>query len=312
MRPMMNLNGRDLERSYQVADRIMKDNSISFYTAFCQLSPESFKEVTALYAFCRQADDIVDSTELKSQVLARISRLEEVVGEIYGGGQDIGDDILLEFPWLPAFAHTIRTYKIPQDPFKLQLEGQKSDLDFEDIRDMEDLLDYSRKVAGSVGLMMLPILVEKNNMSEEVLAAGSDLGVAMQLTNILRDIGEDIRDRDRVYIPRSLMVKHGVSRKDFEDLAYERTHHVSRHIIALWEEIAAYSAELYQGILSHIKSFKKEAWLPLVSSALIYQGIEDSVRKNSYLCFAQRCYTSKLDRIKLIGKSKKIVGKING
>lgn len=311
MRPMIISNGRDLEKSYQVADRIMKDNSISFYTAFGQLSPETFRGVTALYAFCRQADDIVDSAEYRSQALLRISRLEAVVEGIYGTDKGIDQEAFIEFPWIQAFIHTIRTYQIPQDPFILQLEGQKSDLDFEDIKDMEGLLGYSRKVAGSVGLMMLPLLAKEDMITDEVLAAGSDLGVAMQLTNILRDIGEDIRDRDRVYIPRSLMVKHGVTRRDFEDLAYERTSYVSREIIALWEEIASYSNDLYQGILDHIKSFKKEARIPLVSSALIYQGIEDSVRKNSYLCFAQRCYTSKLDRIRLIGKSKKIVGKIN-
>ena len=99
-----------------------------------------------------------------------------------------------------------------------QIDGQKSDINFKIIEDKDDLIRYCKKVAGTVGLM-LALMLKGDKADSRYESICEDLGIAMQITNILRDIGEDLRNRNRIYIPQTLMKEYRVTRKELEDLS---------------------------------------------------------------------------------------------
>lgn len=270
-----------------------------------------FKGVSALYAYNRYVDDLVDTSDIsETEALACLDHLEQAVSSLVSG-QEVHQVEFTQLNWWPAFAHTINKYQIPLQPLIDQIEGQRLDLQQQVIDSIDDLVHYAEKVAGSVGLMLLPILVEDNqNITTSLKTACQNLGIAMQFTNILRDVGEDYRDHDRIYLPSQIMVKHQVTDDMIGQLAEspsDKPLHIPDNVIALWEEIASYSTTYYEQIHEHIQSFHPKARLPLIASAKVYQNIEEVVRENDYNCFTERQYTSKLKRTQLIRQAQKIV-----
>ena len=130
------------------------------------------------------------------------------------------------------------------------------------------------------------------------------LGIAMQITNILRDIGEDLREQNRVYIPQIFMKKYSVTRKDLENLSvlpstlsirhlfFKSNFRVGDNIVNLWEETALLSKYYYDKFYKHLYMFSSDAVFPVTAAAVYYQDILEEVRKNNYNCFTKRCYTN--------------------
>lgn len=300
-----------LASSYQVCLSTMKERAVSFYQGFQALPEKDFYSVSAVYAFCRYADDITDHSENPKATLAKLEELESMVEKAFSDTLNTDCPLLSELPWLPAFLDTLKSYPFEKGPFLNQINGQKKDASFHDIETMEELKIYCDEVAGSVGLMLLPILALPEEIDDTLKKACLDLGRGMQITNILRDIGEDIRTQNRVYIPKELMKKYGIKREDFETLANQSDiPKVSENIISLIEELRSSSKRCYSSILNSIQCFKKEARVPLVSSAFLYHAIEESIQKEGYNCFTKRCYTSPLTRGKLVLKAKDFVKNI--
>ena len=184
-----------------------------------------------------------------------------------------------------------------------QIDGQRSDINFKIIEDKEDLILYCKKVAGTVGLMLAPMLRgEKADGQYESIC--ESLGIAMQITNILRDIGEDLRNRNRIYIPQTFMKKYSVTRKDLENLSalpstlsirhlfFKSNFKVGDNIVNLWEETALLSKHYYDKFYKHLYMFSFDATFPVAAAAVYYQAILEEVRKNNYNCFTKRCYTN--------------------
>lgn len=304
-----------LKEAYQSAIQIMKDKSKSFYHAFSRLPKERFLAVCALYAFCRYCDDIVDlpdETVSQAEKKDTLKKLSAALDELYEEGATEESSVLAQ-RWWPAFVDTVEQFDIPKEPLMMQIRGQQMDNDFTDIETLDDLINYSKHVAGSVGTMLLPVLTAESAILEEddFIADCESLGVAMQITNILRDVGEDNRLRDRVYLPKDLMKKNGVRRETLSRLANADTSSegiaVPRNFVDLWEELAAVSHNLYQRFIKWLPYFVPESRIPLVTAALNYQAIEDEVRSADYDCFTRRNYTSELTRGTLVLKAKSIV-----
>lgn len=310
-----------LNHSYDYCYRVMKNRAVSFFQAFSKLQSDDFQAVQAIYVFCRYCDDLVDQPDIKqtsqealspsNHASSSLDHLEAFIHELF----DILDQNNVErfeaflekyqyFEWLYAFVDTICNYGNRKVPFLEQISGQRMDLSFEGINSFDELILYCKRVAGSVGGMLLPILSE-NIPSHEFLEASYDLGIGMQLTNILRDIGEDIRERNRVYIPKLIMEDFDVTSQDFQKLAYGKQD-IPEKIKQLWEIVASESQKRYESFFPYLKYFKEESQFPLLSAALVYQSIEDEVRKNDYQCFHKRCYTSAINRMQLIVKAKKM------
>lgn len=126
----------------------------------------------------------------------------------------------------------------------------------------------------------------------------------MQITNILRDIGEDYKKRNRLYLPISLMSDFNISKHEIIDtIHYNVNKDIPKNIIDVMNYLMELSSKFYDDILEIIQYFHDEARLPLLASSFIYKGIESEIIKQDYKCFNKRCYTSEIDRILLLKKA---------
>ena len=297
---------KELKQAYTLCESIMKAKAKSFYQAFKGLPKQRFLAVASIYAFNRYADDLVDNvsqTNLKD-ALKQLDVLEDNLRKIktIEDYHDF-DESIRSLPWWAAFVETVLTHHISVNACRYQLAGQRFDATFPGIQTIDDLVDYAKKVAGSVGLMLLPLLVKDAKLLEDVrfLEAAEKLGVAMQITNILRDIGEDYRTRQRIYLPKDLLIKYGVSEKDIKAWSESKDAPiVSQNMIDVWESLSDFADQNYQAYVSYVHYFHPKAKLPLIAAAAIYQAIANAVRKAEYNAFTQRCYTSKEERDKMI------------
>lgn len=295
-----------LKQAYALCEAIMMAKATSFYQAFKGLPKERFLAVASIYAFNRYADDLVDNvmqTDL-NDALKRLDVLEDNLKKIKTiDDYHHFDESIRSLPWWAAFVDTVLTHQISINACRYQLAGQRFDATFPGILTLDDLVDYAKKVAGSVGLMLLPLLVKDSKSLEDLrfIEAAEKLGVAMQITNILRDIGEDYRTRKRIYLPKELLNRFGVSEIDIKTWSESKDAPiVSQNMIDLWEYLSDVADQYYQAYVSYVDYFHPKARLPLIAAAAIYQAIANAVRSAKYNAFTQRCYTSKEERDKII------------
>ncbi len=291
-----------LKASYLACENIMAKESKSFYQAFHLLPREAFQGVAALYAYNRYVDDVADSDHFSKEVaLDELKKLEDKILHL-----DTSEDV--EADWWMAFKDTVLTCKVSTTALLKQLQGQRMDILGHKVVDMADLVAYSSNVAGSVGEMLLPLLVDKDTpISETLRQAAIDLGIGMQLTNILRDVGEDYRDRQRIYLPQTLLDAYNVDEAMIKRLSYHDEEEIPQNFIDLWEHIYQIGDQYYDSIKPVIKDFSQVAQLPILSSAYIYHGIGNAVRKANHNCFTKRNYTNNIERMRLIYQARKVL-----
>lgn len=203
----------------------------------------------------------------------------------------------LNHPIWRALRDVFNRYDMSIEPFYDQLQGQAMDYHFEQPETMKEVEDYSYYVAGSVGLMLLPIIATENHYQLEESAIA--LGIAMQLTNILRDVGEDFREINRIYLPIDLMEKVGYS---VEDL---RGNLVSDSFIVLWEIMAVKAEKLFLEFRNVLHLFDEDSQFPVALSSKIYAAILDVVRQNNYDCLTKRNKTSFIKKLCILNEVKK-------
>ena len=191
------------------AQEISKKSKSSFYYAFNLLPEDKRDAMNTVYAFCRKTDDIVDensdSTDLKYEKL-RKWRIE--FEKSFSGHS--------EFSLLNKLGTTISKFNIPLDPFFELIKGMEMDLQTDRYKSFEDLQLYCYRVASTVGLMCIEIF-GYNHPSTKQFAV--DLGIALQMTNILRDIGKDAKN-GRIYLPQEDLVKFNYSEQEILSLVY--------------------------------------------------------------------------------------------
>lgn len=180
---------------------MLRVGSHSFFAASLILPREVREPASALYAFCRLADDAVDDGVDHQKAIAE---LHERLNRMYDGHP-------LACPADRALSQVIRDHRIPYELPAALIEGFEWDVDGRRYQTMSELYDYAARVAGTVGAMMAILMGAR---APDVLARACDLGVAMQLTNIARDVGEDAR-AGRLYLPLELMRESEVDPDDF-------------------------------------------------------------------------------------------------
>jgi len=185
---------------------LLRGGSRTFYAASFLLPRRVRDPACALYAFCRVADDAVDgASDATSPSRGRLDRtaalatLDARLERIYTGQRS--DDSVDR-----AFAHVVRTFDIPRALPAALLEGFAWDVESRQYEDLDALEAYAARVAGAVGAMMAALMGARTS---DALARACDLGVAMQLSNIARDVGEDARD-GRLYLPRQWLREEGI------------------------------------------------------------------------------------------------------
>lgn len=269
-----------LQQAYNQAKKITAQHSKSFYLASGLLPEEKRSAVRALYAFCRTVDDIVDEsvdTERDAQ-LDYWRRMVETAS--------FAEDDRVAAAW----ADTITRYHIPRH-YALQLiDGVARDLSQSRYQTFDDLATYCYGVASTVGLMSMYIVGFDSN---DAVPYAIKLGVALQMTNILRDIGEDYRN-GRLYLPREELAFYGIHERD---IAQGRVTHNWRQFMRFQLDR---TRQLYAESWTGVKMLEREGQLAIGAASVFYQGILDEIEKNDYDVFSCRVSLSALKKISRI------------
>lgn len=277
-----------VQDDFAFCEQIIKRHSKSFYYAFSRLPDEKAQAVYAIYAFCRTADDSVDENTGNISQLVALDKLTDELNR-FARGQEI------DHPLWRALRIVFDTYKMDIEPFYDQLKGQRMDISFATPATLDEVETYSYYVAGSVGRMLLPIIA--SNSKRDCTDAAVSLGVAMQLTNILRDVGEDYREKGRIYLPTEELQRAGYR---VDQLASSQ---ITDSFVRVWEHLAKRAEVLYDEFLGFIPEFDKDSQFAVLASAQVYRGILTSVRQNNYDCFARKNFVTKREMIRILADS---------
>ena len=195
----------DLATSYKECEKLVKSQSTSFYLASKTLPSHKRKAIYAIYAFCRLCDDIVDNDNKPSKKKLALDEMRSSLQSVNKSSY--------QNPIIFAVNDVINTYEIPIAYFKDLILGMESDIDFVKFNNFEELKVYCYRVASTVGLMCLNIFGYEDGKCKEL---AKDLGIAMQLTNIVRDIKEDF-ELGRVYLPKADLDNSGFKYDDLKN-----------------------------------------------------------------------------------------------
>jgi len=177
----------------------------SFYYSFMFLPPDKRRAITALYAFCREVDDVVDECSDENAARITLAWWRVQVAAIYEGQP--------QHPVALALVSIVKQFNFPQEHLLEIIDGMEMDLQKNQYADFKAMQLYCYRVASVVGLLAAEIF---GYTDRKTLKYAHDLGIALQLTNIIRDVGEDAR-RGRIYIPQDELAKFGVHTNDILD-----------------------------------------------------------------------------------------------
>lgn len=271
-----------LENAYDTCNRITRQHSKSFHFASALLPVEKRSATRALYAFCRVVDDIVDESTLAADVkLKELDYWKNVVLSYNAPDSD---------PVARAWVDTLNRYHIPRHYAIQLIDGVSRDLTQTQYDTFEDLATYCYGVASTVGLMSMYIIGFKNN---DALPYAIKLGVALQMTNILRDVGEDFR-KGFLYLPQSELIEFGLTEENISEAKINDD----------WREFMRYqiarSRQLYSDAQPGVRLLEREGQLAILAASDFYQGILEDIEKNDYDVFNRRASLSawgKLQRL---------------
>ncbi len=221
----------DLNEAYRACAELTRREARNFYYAFLSLPPIQRRAVYALYAFCREADDLVDSLADRDidDARAGLTSLRTRLADAAAGNPMAGRDL--------ALADAIERFGVDPDDLADILAGMEMDLTLTQVETIEELDQYCYHAASSVGLATLPILNDGTPPTDAMRDAAIDLGLGMQYVNILRDVAEDLA-RGRVYLPREALGRFSV------DVATLRSKTMSDALRALFSDHAARARHL--------------------------------------------------------------------
>jgi len=273
-----------LRESYQRCRRLHAVHGRTFYLATRLLPPAKRPYVHALYGFARYADEIVDDERSGRTVKEKEAALDALVAALAGGYEGRGGV-------LPAVLDTSRRWDIPRTHFATFLAAMRMDLTVNEYGTYEDLTTYMHGSAAVVGLQMVPIL---EPTSRAAYAYAADLGIAFQLANFLRDIGEDLR-RGRLYLPLQDLAIFGLTRAD---LAAGVVDGRVRRLLAF--EIAR-TRELLRNARPGIRLLHPASRDCIATAATLYSGILDAIERADYQVLDRRVAVGPVRRAAVAG-----------
>ncbi len=269
---------------YALCRQTIKQGSKSFYAASLTLPKAVREPAYGLYAFCRMSDDAVDG---EGASVNAVTTLRERL------------DLACQGRPLPmaadrAMADLMQRYAIPKAIPEALFEGLEWDMQGRSYETLEDLYDYAARVAGTVGVMMTLLM---NVRTPQALARACDLGIAMQLTNIARDVGEDARN-GRLYLPRSWMREAGLDPQAFLDHPV-----MSGALQSVIERLLAQADELYLNARSGIAHLPLACRPAILAAGLIYAEIGRALEALSCDSISHRAHVPSRRKAQLLAKA---------
>ncbi|XP_062076708.1 phytoene synthase 2, chloroplastic-like [Humulus lupulus] len=277
-----------LEESYERCRCICEEYAKSFYLGTMLMTEERRKAIWAIYVWCRRTDELVDGPNAAYMSSEVLDRWEERLQDIFDGRPyDVLDAAL-----------TDTVFKFPLDikPFRDMIEGMRMDTRKFRYENFQELYLYCYYVAGTVGLMSVPIMgtsPESLISVKRIYDSALYLGIGNQLTNILRDVGEDAI-RGRVYLPQDELAQFGLSDKDI----------FSRKVTERWREFMKEQitrARFYFNLAEEGASqLDKASRWPVWSSLLLYRNILDAIEENDYDNFTKRAFVGRTKKLLML------------
>ena len=271
--------------AFEYARKITAYYSKSFYFSARMLPKEQRWATFALYGFCRHCDNLIDipRQRTESEILREIQCLTEELNIAYNTGES-------QHPIIRAFIIVAEAFGIPIEYPSDLLKGVAMDIQKARYQTFTELSIFCYRVAAVVGLMMTYVLGYKD---ERAFEYAEKLGIAMQLTNILRDVKED-KEMGRIYIPQTDLAQFGVIEQDIFN--ENMTPQLSSLIKFQVERADQYYAEAMLGI----PFLKTESQYAIYSAAKIYRGILRKIEEHDYNPFLSRVFVPSTQKIKIL------------
>jgi phytoene synthase len=281
-----------VDESYKLCRQLIAKYSATFYLSTLLLSKEKRPAVWAIYAWCRRTDELVDGPASALTTPETLDQWEQQLESIFAGHPVENYDV--------ALVDTVQRFPMEIQPFRDMIAGQRMDLYRSRYETFEELYLYCYRVAGTVGLMSTAIMGLDNTSNtapwnreqppyiptQEEIA----LGIAKQLTNILRDVGEDAR-RGRIYIPLEDLARFNYTEQDLmKGVIDERWRSLMRFQIARAEQF-------YRKAERGISYLSSDARLPVWAALMHYRGILKVIERNDYDVFNRRAYVPQWQKL---------------
>ena len=257
----------------------------SFYYSFLFLPPERRRAITALYAFCREVDDTVDETSDASVARIKLAWWRTEVSTMYKGSPT--------HPVTQALQPHVTTYKLEEQHLQAIIDGMEMDLDQSRYLDFAGLQKYCWRVAGVVGILSASIF---GYTRPETLAYAEKLGLACQLTNIIRDVGDDAR-KGRIYIPVNELQQFNVTAADILNFRH------SEKFEALMRFQNERAQRTYDEALALLPKQDRRAQRPGLMMAAIYRTLLDEIARDNFRVLNQRISLTPLRKLWLAWKT---------
>nr|ACY70888.1 phytoene synthase [Zea mays subsp. mays] len=282
----MDMPRNGLKEAYDRCGEICEEYAKTFYLGTMLMTEERRRAIWAIYVWCRRTDELVDGPNANYITPTALDRWEKRLEDLFTGRPyDMLD---------AALSDTISRFPIDIQPFRDMIEGMRSDLRKTRYNNFDELYMYCYYVAGTVGLMSVPVMgiaTESKATTESVYSAALALGIANQLTNILRDVGEDAR-RGRIYLPQDELAQAGLSDEDiFKGVVTNRWRNFMKRQI---KRARMFFEEAERGVTELSQASRWPVW----ASLLLYRQILDEIEANDYNNFTKRAY---------VGKGKKLL-----
>lgn len=282
-----------LRFAYSHCRDITRKHAKTFYMATRFLPYEKQRSIFAVYGLCRYLDDLVDEAEdlvhnnsiSKTEILEKLEAFRFKLVNTYRGVESSN-------PILFAFSDVLNRFHISLELPLMLLDGVRMDLVKDRYENFDELYEYSYKVASVVGLMTSEIFGYDN---PKALDYAVDLGIAMQLTNILRDVGEDL-ERDRIYLPKTDLERFNISESELMD------QQMSEKFVEMMKFQINRAREYYVSADQGIDMLHKDSRLPVMLARENYSRILSKIEENNYQVFDQRAYLNSTEKFTILPK----------
>lgn len=279
------LAGGGLDAAFDRCGAVCKEYAKTFYLATQLMTPERRRAIWAIYVWCRRTDELVDGPNASHITALALDRWESRLDDVFAGRPyDMLD---------AALADSVAAFPVDAQPFRDMIEGMRMDLVKSRYQSFDELYLYCYYVAGTVGLMTVPVMgisPDSGADPETVYQGALALGLANQLTNILRDVGEDAR-RGRIYLPQDELAMAGLSEEDiFVGRVTDKWRSFMKGQIA---RARAFFRQAEQGAAE----LNQESRWPVWASLLLYRQILDEIEANDYDNFTKRAYVPKAKKL---------------
>ena len=251
----------------------------SFYYSFRFLAPERRRAITAFYAFCREVDDIADECREPTVAGAKLAWWRDEVARLYAGTPS--------HPVTLALREAVEPFHLPQEAFEQIIDGMEMDLGRVRYPDFKALRLYCHRVAGVVGEVAALIFGVSDRAT---LKYANKLGLAFQLTNIIRDVGEDAR-RGRIYLPQDELAEFGVGEADLLQ------RQMSENFRRLMEFQYQRAEQTYVEALALLPAADRKAQRPGLIMATIYRTLLQEIRQDGYRVLDRRIALTPLRKL---------------